>query len=229
VLKWHTDMAALRRLNRANLASWYPLPTLFDPELDPGVDESNTAWIEAADRAGGSVAAIGLRLFDWPNSDFGREFEAGRVFRSFAGEREVWQVTAPSAALIGGRVFYPGTLWIRPDHRGRQLGGLLCHLAIALAWTKWSPDWAASVIGTRAVERGAIRQYGLRHIEWAVTCRDSPRLGNRDLVLGYLPRAEFRDEIETYLRQPLFTVRTTETSVATGSPQRVCQGRMSLS
>jgi hypothetical protein len=242
LLSWNSDMRELQRFNRVNLATWFPLMTLFDPDFCP-VDDGNAGWVEARDRAGDIVAVIAVRLLEWPDgANFKTETEAGRVFVGTPGDGEEWRVTAPSAEAIVGRLLYPGALWIRPDHRHRERGYLLCHLAIALGWTLWSPDFAASIIQLHAVERGVADRYGLSHVERAVHCRNSPRLGDRDMVLAWVPRAEFRAVIEAFRDQelmsaasePLATLRTTESSEATGpsSPPaaaRRLHGRISRS
>jgi hypothetical protein len=229
-LSWHSDMEELMQLNRANLnvGGWYALPTLFNPAFSD-VDDSNAAWIRADDDHGRLAAVVGLRMFDFSGTNFGDELLAGRVFVAREGDGEEWEVTAPSATKLSGDVFYPGALWVRPDLRKQGIGYLLCHLAIALAWGKWNPDHAASVIGYKAVEHRVADQYGLRHIEWSVFVRNSPRYGTRDLVLAWTPRAELRLAIEDYASQALPTLWTTEQRVATRSPDLRRHGSTSLS
>jgi hypothetical protein len=235
LLSWRTDMAELCRINRLHHASWFPIATLFDPAFC-ALDESNSGWIEARDEDGELAAVIALRLLDWsdePETNLKIEIEAGRFF---LGERGDWQVTAPSAEAIGGRVFYPGALWIHPAHRhGPGLGYLLCHLAIALAWTNWAPDFAASVVKVYALERGVASRYGMPYVEHGVFVRNSPRVGDLDLVLTWLPRREYAQSLTSYLDYEMFgersgvISRTTETSVATLSPRGRFHGSMSRS
>jgi hypothetical protein len=236
LLRWHTDMERLKDLNDRNVATWYILPPMFDPRFND-LDEKNAAWIEAVDSDGQTVAVIGLRRFE-VETDFATEFNSGRIMYATperdAPYGELWRVTAPSARELCGTVFWPGTLWIRPDQRHTGLGALLCHLSIALGWTMWAPDHAVSMAASRAVARGAIGQYGLKHMEPSVICRNSPDRTDLDMHLLWLERSEFREALEAFADDHAAgvlatTSRTTETTVARKSPSLVRHGRISLS
>jgi hypothetical protein len=235
-LRWHGDMARLLAVNERHRDTWYELPPMFDPRVNDFAD-GGAGWIEAAAPCGASLAAIGLRRYRCER-DFAAEFATLRTHYADPARQapsgEEWRITAPSARRMQGTVFWPGTLWVRPDRRGSGLAALLSHLAIVVGWTRWAPDYAASVIKSAAVARGVAGQFGLRHMEPAVTCRNSRRWGDMDMHLVWLPRHEFRQTVAAYFADQAAglageTSRTTETSVATGSPEGVRQGRISLS
>jgi hypothetical protein len=236
ILRWRSDMERLRRVNARHLDTWYVLPPMFDPHLSV-LDPGNAAWIEAIDRAGATIGVVGLRRFEIA-TDFATEFNAGRIMYADperdAPRDEVWHASAPSAASISGTVFWPGTLWVRPDRRRSGLAALLCHLSIALGWTMWAPRFAVSMIASEAVRRDQADQYGLRHMEPAVTCRNSPDRPDLDMHLAWLGAREFRGAIEGFFDDyaaglAATTSRTTEMTVATRSPAGVRHGRMSRS
>jgi hypothetical protein len=235
-LRWHTDMERLRATNERHVGTWYVLPPMFDPRFS-ALDPSNAAWIEATDRMGATIGVIGLRRFDVA-TDFAEAFNARRIMYANpardAPADEVWHVSAAGAAAMSGNLFWPGTLWVRPDRRQSGLAALLCRLSIALGWTMWAPRYALSMIASHAVQRGVADQYGLRHMEPAVICRNSPDRPDLDMHLAWLRDREFRGAVEDFLDDyaaelAATTSRTTETTVARRSPAGVCQGRMSLS
>jgi hypothetical protein len=236
VLRWHTDMERLRRTNRRHLATWYFLPPMFDPRFNP-LDASNAGWIEATGSAGETLGVVGLRRFDVA-TDFASEFNARRIMYRHAERdappRELWRVTAPHAAGMSGTLFWPGTLWVRPDRRRSGLAALLCRLSIALGWTLWKPRFAVSMVASEAVRRGVANRYGLRHMEPAVTCRNSPDRPDLDMHLAWLAEGEFRDAVDGFAADyaaelAAATPRTTDTTVATRSLRAVRQGRISRS
>jgi hypothetical protein len=236
LLHWHTDMARLRRINERHLDTWYVLPPMFDPRFN-ALDPGNAAWIEATDRGGETLGVVGLRRFEVA-TDFATEFNARRIMYANperdAPQGEIWHASAPSAALIAGTVFWPGTLWVRPDRRQSGLAALLCRLSIALGWTMWAPRFAVSMIASEAVRRGVADQYGLRHMEPAMICRDSPDRHDLDMHLAWLGAREFRNAVEGFYDDcatglAAATARTTETTVARRSPAGVRHGRISLS
>jgi hypothetical protein len=135
---------------------------------------------------------------------------------------------------MAGTLFWPGTLWVRPDWRQTGLAALLCHLSIALGWTMWQPRFALSMVASRAVRRGVARQYGLRHMESAVLCRNSADRPDLDMHLVWLAEREFGSAVEefseTYAAElAAATPRTTDTTVASRSPSGLRHGSISLS
>lgn len=235
-LRWHTDMERLRRTNERHLETWYVLPPMFDPRVN-ALDAGNAAWIEATDRAGETLGVIGLRRFDIA-TDFAVEFNARRIMYANpardAPRGEIWRVSAPSAEAMVGTLFWPGTLWVRPDRRHSGLAALLCRLSIALGWTMWAPRFAVSMIASQAVLRGVADQYGLRHMEPAVICRNSPDRPDLDMHLAWLHEREFRGAVEAFSDDyaaglAATTPRTTETTVARRTPVGVRHGSTSLS
>ena len=225
------DAEALRALNAANRDSWHPLPTMFDPayhDLDP----KSFFWVAARNAQGEIIGTYAVRAYDWEETSLATELSARRMHYARperdAPAGETWGTTVPEAAEIGGRIACHGGLWLKPARRHAGLAPILCHVAHALAWTTWLPDFSVTLIVTTCVRRGFADQYGFRHMKEAVMRRHSPR-GDVELALCWLPRADFHGTLEAIRAQPAFTARTTETSVATVEPSRRRQGSMSLS
>jgi hypothetical protein len=225
------DAEALFALNAANRDSWHPLPTMFDPayhDLDP----KSFFWVAARNAQGELIGTYAVRTYDWQETSLAAELSGLRMHYARperdAPAGETWATTVPEATEIGGRIACHGGLWLKPARRHAGLAPILCHVAHALAWTAWLPDFSVTFIVTSCVRRGFADQYGFRYMKEAVTRRHSPR-GDVDLALCWLPRGDFRNTLEAMRAQPAFTARTTETSVATVEPSRRRQGSMSLS
>ena len=119
----------------------------------------------------------------------------------FYGGREEGQrciVTAKDAKLIGGVVFYGGSVWVRPDFRGRRLSELLPRLGRAYAVARWPVDWGISFVAASLVEKGIAAGYGYKHSNYSIAFPGSP-WGELEVVLVSLSVAEayedFADEL----------------------------------
>ena len=102
-------------------------------------------------------------------------------------------VTAPDARVIGGVVFYGGSVWVRPDLRGNGFSKLLPRLGRAYALARWPLDWGISFVDRDLVEKGVAAGYGYKHVSYAIAFPGSP-WGALDLaVVSVSPDEAYQD------------------------------------
>ena len=107
-------------------------------------------------------------------------------------------VTAADAKKISGLVFYGGSVWVRPDFRGRQLSQLLPRLGRAYAVARWPVDWGISLVAPVLVEKNVAAGYGYKHVSYSVSYPGSP-WGDIDFALVSLSRTEAYDDFARVL------------------------------
>ena len=123
----------------------------------------------------------------------------------FYGGREEGQrciVTAADAKKISGVVFYGGSVWVRPDFRGRRLSQLLPRLGRAYAVARWPVDWGISLVAPILVDKKVAAGYGYRHVSYSVAYPDSP-WGDVDFALVSLSAEEAYDDFANVLANTL--------------------------
>jgi hypothetical protein len=196
-LRLRYDFGELLYFNKQRIAhgDWYRLPNMFHPQYSDLVPE-NSYWISGEDEEGEIVVTQAGRIYYWLESTF--EEEARLMFYAGREEGQDCIVTAPDAKNISGVVFYGGSVWVRPDFRGRQLSQLLPRLGRAYAVARWPVDWGISLVAPVLVEKNVAAGYGYKHVSYSVSYPGSP-WGDIDFALVSLSRMEAYDDFASAL------------------------------
>jgi GNAT superfamily N-acetyltransferase len=196
-LRLRHDFGELLYFNKQKVAdgTWYPLANMFHPEYSDLLPE-NSYWISGKDEHGDIVVTQAGRVYYWPDTTLEQEarlmFYAGRE----QGQRCI--VTAPDAKIVGGVVFYGGSVWVRPDYRGRKLSHLLPRLGRAYALARWPVDWGISLVSPLLVQKQVASGYGYKHVSYSVTYPGSP-WGDAEFALVSISAAEAYDDFANML------------------------------
>jgi GNAT superfamily N-acetyltransferase len=196
-LRLRYDFGELAYVNKAEVARgrWYRMVDIFNPEYCD-LNPENSYWISGENEHGEIVVTQAGRVYYWPCTTLRQEART-----MFYGDRDVGQqceVTAADADVITGVVFFGGSVWVRPDFRGRQLSQLLPRLGRAYALARWPVDWGISFVNPVLVEKGVAAGYGYKHISYSIAYPGSP-LGDLDLALVSLSAAEAYDDFSDVL------------------------------
>jgi hypothetical protein len=192
-LRLRHDFEELVYLNKqqTSLGNWFRLVNMFNPECSDLVPE-NSYWISGEDEHGNIVVTQAGRVYYWPESTL--EQEARLMFYGGRDEGQRCIVTAADAKRIGGVVFYGGSVWVRPDFRGRRLSEVLPRLGRAYAVARWPVDWGISFVAPILVEKGIAAGYGYKHSSYSITFPGSP-WGDLEVVLVSLSVMEAYEDL----------------------------------
>jgi hypothetical protein len=196
-LRLRYDFGELLYVNKQRIAhgDWFQLPNMFHPEYSNLVPE-NSYWISGEDTNGEIVVTQAGRIYYWPESTL--EEEARLMFYANREHGQRCIVTAADAKKISGVVFYGGSVWVRPDFRGRRLSQLLPRLGRAYAVARWPVDWGISLVAPVLVEKNVAAGYGYKHVSYSVSYPGSP-WGDIDFALVSLSRLEAYDDFARVL------------------------------
>jgi hypothetical protein len=192
-LRLRHDFEELLYFNKqqTNLGNWFKLVCMFNPEYSD-LQPENSYWISGEDDHGEIVVTQAGRVYYWPNTTL--EQEARLMFYGGRDEGQRCVVTADDAKLISGVVFYGGSVWVRPDFRGRRLSELLPRLGRAYALARWPVDWGISFVAPILVEKGIAAGYGYKHSSYSIAFPASP-WGELEVVLVSLSASEAYDDL----------------------------------
>jgi hypothetical protein len=199
-LRLRHDFGELVYVNKqqAALGNWFRLVNLFNPEYSD-LSPDNSYWISGEDESGEIVVTQAGRVYCWPETTL--ELEARQMFYGGQDESQRCIVTAKDAKSIGGVVFYGGSVWVRPDFRGRRFSEILPRLGRAYAVARWPVDWGISFVAPILVEKGIAAAYGYKHASYSISFPESP-WGDLEVVLVSLSAEEaYADFAEMLLRQ----------------------------
>lgn len=232
-LRLKRDLGELISFNKRNQSHWYRLAPLFDPALNE-IPANEGYWIAGYDRNDEIVAVHAARFFDWTDTTLGREFSSLRLWYN---KPDLWRMPGESCTLAGeagkivtGRCAYLGSMWFRPDFRGRGLSRLLPRINRSIALAHWGIDFNFSFIEPFVVESGLIEQYGFSRHAPGVAFRNGPK-GNMDMHVMWMPRAELVSDLSTWMSHNMADgdERITEKLDASRSPPLPHQGSTSRS
>jgi GNAT superfamily N-acetyltransferase len=237
-LRLRHDFGELLYLNKQEAArgNWYRLTHMFNSEYSD-LSPENSYWISGENDNGEIVATQAGRVYYWPETTL--EEEARLMFY---GGHEVGQrctVTATDAKVITGVVFFGGSIWIRPDFRGRQISQLLPRLGRAYALARWPVDWGISMVTPVLVDKGVAAGYGYKHLSYSIFYPGSP-LGDVEFALVSLSATEAYEDFAEMLLKQSSSATASETmasssfsrwddKVTNTSSDRVLQGNNNLS
>ena len=215
-LRLRNDFGELLYFNKQRIAcgDWYRLPHMFHPEYSDLVPE-NSYWISGENDQGEIVVTQAGRVYYWPESTL--EEEARLMFYADREEGQRCIVTAADAKKISGVVFYGGSVWVRPDFRGRQLSQLLPRLGRAYAVARWPVDWGISLVAPVLVEKNVAAGYGYKHVSYSISYPGSP-WGDIDFALVSLSRMEAYDDFAKVLIGKLCGMGDESSASAEASP-----------
>jgi len=151
-LRLRHDFDELVRLNQLEVSrgNWFRLINMFNPELSD-VSPENAFWVSGETPNGEIAVTWAGRIYYWPDSNLAEEACA-----MFYGRDDGQQcaVTAPVAQSIIGVVLSAGSVWVRPEFRGKQLSRLFPRIGRAYACSRWPVDWTISYVAPILVEKG---------------------------------------------------------------------------
>jgi hypothetical protein len=216
-LRLRYDFGELLYVNKQRIAhgDWYRLPNMFHPDYSDLCPE-NSYWISGENEHGEIVVTQAGRVYHWPESTL--EQEARLMFYADREEGQRCIVTAEAAKTITGVVFYGGSVWVRPDFRGRQLSRLLPRIGRAYAVARWPVDSGISFVGPALVDKGIAAGYGYKHASYSIFYPGSP-WGDVEFVLVSLSVSEAYDDFANMLMtqfsvsEDIDSVRTSSASV----------------
>lgn len=194
-------LADLRAVLDVNLASWGGVAPAFDSRQTRYRDADLMVLI-AYDRAGQAVGTIAQRRYDLGDQSLAQAIEDLSFL--YGGHpdadptRITFEVTAPAAQLIRGRVVFSGALWAHPSMRGSGLVPHLHMLVRACVQSQWEMDTEV-LVGRQKLTREALQdQFRLAGCEPGYKhCIDGQTI--YDGYLFWTPRAH----IETTLAAAL--------------------------
>jgi GNAT superfamily N-acetyltransferase len=237
-LRLRHDFGELVYVNKQRVGhgDWFRLVNMFNPEFTD-LSPQNSYWISGEDEHGDIVVTQAGRIYYWPDTTLTDEARLAFYGGQEQGQRCV--VTAKDADLIGGVVFYGGSVWVRPDFRGQRLSQLLPRLGRAYALARWPVDWGVSFVAPVLVEKGVAAGYGYKHSSYSLFYPESP-WGDLEVVLVSLTAEEayrdFREALERgalAVKEPDLpagsSISRREERVTKISSEGVFQGSSSLS
>lgn len=195
-LRLRHDFDELLYLNKKQVArgNWHKLVYMFDPEYSE-LEPANSYWISGEDEHGEIVVTQAGRVYYWPESTLDRE---ARTMFYAGGRGKPCVVTAADARVIGGVVFYGGSVWVRPDLRRNGFSKLLPRLGRAYALARWPLDWGISFVDRDLVEKGIATGYGYKHISYSIAFPGSP-WGELDLAVVSVSPIEAYEDFTNFL------------------------------
>jgi GNAT superfamily N-acetyltransferase len=205
-LRLRYDFGELLYVNQQQTSrgNWFRLVNMFNPEYSD-LSAENSYWISGEDEHGEIVVTQAGRVYYWPDTTL--EQEARLMFYGGHDEGQRCIVTAADAKSVGGVVFYGGSVWVRPDFRGRRLSQLLPRLGRAYAVARWPVDWGISFVAPSLVEKGIAAGYGYKHASYSIAYPQSP-WGDLEVVLVSLSAAEAYADFAEILLSPSLVAAT---------------------
>jgi hypothetical protein len=193
-LRVRYDFDELVYLNRQYTARgmWYPLVNGFDPECTE-LSPADSFWISGEDEHGEIVVTVASRIFDWHGTNLAEQARTVWFGRD-AGQDYI--VTAEAAWHITGVVNWGGSLWVRPDFRGRHLAYLMPRVVKAYSCSRWPIESLFCFVGTDNVKRGIAASYGHQNLSYSILF---PGVPQGEQAVAYTTIDEFREELADFM------------------------------
>lgn len=158
-----TDM---RTALDANVATWGGVAPIFDASQTTAHAE-DVGVIMVTDAIGKAVGFCAQRFHDLGSRSVKDAIEDNSFMHGAhpAGDRSrvVFEVTAPAAAAITGRMTFLGGLWVHPEQRGSGITVLMVGLTRAYALGTWDFDTEVLVGRDKMVRADVMAQYAFAH------------------------------------------------------------------
>jgi hypothetical protein len=195
-LRLRHDFDELMRLNQQEIArgNWFRLVNMFNPDCSD-VSPENAFWVSGETRDGEIAVTWAGRVYYWPDSNLSEQ--ACAMFYGH-DEGQPCRVTSPAAPLISGVVLSAGSVWVRPEFRGRQLSRLFPRIGRAYACARWPIEWTISYVAPILVEKGVAAGYGQKNFSRSIFYPASP-WGDLEVVVAYTPTTEIYDDLGSFI------------------------------
>jgi hypothetical protein len=192
-------------INEANSDTWRPLLPLFDPRRG-GFDANSAVCLLGRNDAGDVVLTQAARLFQWRGTSLRDQATSLQLLyrepNAWRSEGEAVEITAPSAALLSGKVAFTGAHWCRPDFRSRGLSSITPRIARALAIALWEVEFTCTFMARDVFSRGVAQRAGYCNVEWAVKLKNTP-VGTLTAALLWSDRNGAIADLEGFLTNPV--------------------------
>ncbi len=206
-LRLRHDFPALLYLNRQEIArgSWFRLVNMFNPECSD-VSPENAFWVSGEDETGEIVVTWAGRVYYWPESNLAEQACAMFYGRD---DGQPYRVATTEVDQITGVVLSAGSVWVRPEHRGKQLSQLFPRIGRAYACSRWPIDWTISYVAPILVEKGVAAGYGQKNFAHSIFYPDSP-WGDLEVVVAYTATADIYRDLTDFMAKELLPADNTE-------------------
>jgi hypothetical protein len=193
-LRVRYDFDELIYANRQYTArgSWYPLLDGFNPDC-ADIKPENSFWIAGENAEGEIVVTVASRLFDFSGTSLARQ---ARTVWFGRDKGQPCIVTAEAAHHISGIVNWGGSLWVRPDFRGRHLAYLMPRVVKAYSCSRWPIECLFCFVGIDNLKRGIAPSYGHQNLSCSIVFPGAPQ---GEQAVAYTMLGEFYAELANFM------------------------------
>lgn len=176
-----------------------PLMPCYDPDCYAG---GHGFWLQGTNHVGETVTTQAARLYHSVEASLAELWENLELLyrpveRASPGENCVCHID--SAMTMRGRLLFGGATWVRKDHRGRRLGGLLPRISRTLGHLLWDQDYSFAVVEDDIAASSVVPSIGYPMIEAGITWTGSKSYGDQWLNLMWMDQSQLLVDIEAKL------------------------------
>lgn len=168
-LELHTDFEHM--LECSESVDKLPLTPMFHPEKSE-IGAHNGFWLKGTSFDGELVHMQACRVDDLSATTLHLHLESLHAFYAdparTAEDGETCECHAPAACGITGTVCYHGEIWLKGGKNGfrrRNLTAMTPKLVLAIALTRWYPDYIYGMIQRGIATKGVAARYGYRRFQ----------------------------------------------------------------
>lgn len=158
----------LVEVNEANRDSWPPLFGAMDYRKQP-ITADDMSTLVGYDRDGMAVATTAVRRLDYSNTNAFDELTSLRlIFGDKAEEMRAiaaFELTAPSAPRITGRILYHGGVWVHPRYRKHGLTRIMPKLNRYFALSNRTYDYEIAMASAALLKPHVAKSYSVEASE----------------------------------------------------------------